>query len=136
MAIKKGQISIEYLIIAAFVIFLVIGALGIGLFYSGQARDRIKFNQIQNFANKIISGSESVYYSGEPSKITISVYLPPGVGGIEVLDDQIIFNVSSGSGSDRISFPSDVPLNGSINNTDGVKRVVITAQVDKVVLSG
>lgn len=133
--IKKGQISTEYLILAGFVIFLVIGALVTGLFYSNQAKDRIKFNQLQNFANKIISTAESVYYAGEPSKATISVYLPSGVSGIEVLNDQIIFNITSQSGFDRVSFSSNVPLEGDISSIDGVKNVVITAQIDKVVLS-
>ncbi len=132
---KKGQISTEYLIVVSFVTFLVISALGIGLFYSAQTRDRIKFNQLEDFANKIVSSSESVYYAGEPSKATVSVYLPSGINSVEILSDQIVFNVTSQSGSDRISFLSDIPLEGSISNSEGFKRIAITAQTDKVVLS-
>ena len=133
--IKKGQISTEYLIVVAFVTFLVISALGLGLFYSVQTKDRIKFNQLQDFANKIVSSAESIYYAGEPSKATISVYLPSGIDSVEILTDQIVFNVTSLSGSDRISFLSDVPLEGGISSTEGFKRITITAQTDKVILS-
>lgn len=132
---KKGQISTEYLIVVGFVTFLIVSVLGLSLFYSSQIRDKIRFNQLQNFANKVISSSEQVFFSGEPSKSTITAYLPSGVGSVSILTNEIVFNVSSSSGFTVIAFSSDVPLYGSISNLEGVKRISISANSTSVILS-
>lgn len=131
---KRGQISTEYLIVVGFVTFLIMSVLGLSLFYSSQIKDKIKFNQLKNFANKVISSAEQVFYSGEPSKTTITAYLPNGVEGVAVLSTEIVFNITSSSGISITSFKSDVPLSGTISNSEGVKRISITAQSDRVVL--
>ena len=135
MTERRGQISTEYLITVAFIVFLIISTLSVSLFYSDQTRERIRFNQLQNFANKLISGSESVFYSGEPSRATIVAYLPSGVHGIEIIGNELVFNISSYSGTSRIAFTSNVPIQGSISSSEGAKRISIVAQADKVVWS-
>ena len=132
---KKSQISIEYLIIIGFVTFVIIGILGVAFFYSGTITDRIKMNQIDGFAEKIISSSESVFYSGSPSKLTISAYLPEGVEEIEVQPESILFTVQTNSGINKISFSSKVPLAGNIPNSPGVKRIKLEATVSALVIS-
>jgi uncharacterized protein (UPF0333 family) len=131
---KRGQISTEYLIIVGFVTFLIISVLGLSLFYSGQVRDRIRFNQLNDFANKVISSSEVVFFSGEPSRNTITAYLPSGVESVIVLPNEIVFNVSSFGGLTVTSFQSDAPLYGSFSNTEGVKKVSIVANLSNVIL--
>lgn len=135
MKIKnRGQISTEYLIVVGFVTFLIVSVLGLSLFYSSQIKDKIKFNQLENFANKVISSAEQVFYSGEPSKTTITAYLPSGVEGVAVLSNEIVFNITSSSGLSITSFQSDVPLSGTISSSEGVKRISITAETNRVVL--
>lgn len=134
-AIKRGQISTEYLIVMAFVTFLIISTLGMGLFYSAQAKDKIKFNYLESFANKIISSAESVYYAGEPSKASVNAYLPSGVEGIDIFSNEIIFNITTSSGTTRISYPSNVPLEGSLSSSEGMKIIIVSALPDRVVLS-
>jgi len=96
--IKKGQISVEYLVVVGFVTFLVIGVLGVAVYYSAQLRDSIKFYQLENYAEKIVSGAESVFYSGEPSRVTITAYLPAGVQSVEIIEDQIVVSISTANG--------------------------------------
>ena len=138
---KRGQISVEYLIVIGFVVFIVISILGVAFFYASGIRDRIKTNQLENFANKIISSAESVYFAGEPSKVTITAYLPAGVQAIEIVYDSgseeylIIFDIETGSGISKIAYTSDVPLEtGSsiISISEGVKRLQITAVENEV----
>lgn len=133
--IKKGQISVEYIIIVGFVVFLVIGTLGVAIFYASGAKESIKFNQLNSFANKIVSSAETVYYAGEPSQVTISAYLPDGIEGIEIQGKDIVFNVSTGSGLTRIAFSSDVAIEGTISITGGIKKIQLLATTDKVVLT-
>ena len=124
---KEGQISAEYLIVVGFIIFILIGILVTSLFYSNLISNNIKISQVGNFANKIISSAEKVFYSGEPSLATITVYLPSGVQGISISGKEIVLNVSTTNGINRISYSSKVPINGVITKTEGVKKIKIVA---------
>ena len=130
----KGQISVEYLVIVGFITFIVIGILGIGLVYSESIKDRIKISQMSNYANKVISTSESVFYSGEPSKSTISVYLPEGIKGIEIIENNLIMSIQTSSGITKTSFSSNVPISGTLSPSFGIKKIQIVAEEDMVVI--
>ena len=132
--LKKGQVSIEYLIIAGFVVFLVISTLGVAMIYSNQIKDKIKFNQLENFANKVISSAEGVYYAGEPSQSTVQAYLPSGIQTAQVLSDQIVFYVTTSNGLTKISYASNVPLQGNLTTSEGIKIITIIAQTNSVIL--
>jgi hypothetical protein len=128
---KTAQSSMEFLILMGFLTFVIIGILGIGYFYSGTINDRIKSTQISNFVNKITSTSEIVFYSGEPSKATISVHLPEGISDIEIINDTIIVTYHLTSGQNKASFSSDVPIieipAKEITASSGLKILTITA---------
>lgn len=131
----RGQISTEYLILIGFIMFVVISLVGFSLLYSSEVRERIKFSEIASFANAIISHAEEVYYAGEPSKVTITPYLPTGVEEIEVLSDGIKFNVTSSGGRSVVVYPSNVPLSGSLSSGQGARRISITARTNDVLIS-
>lgn len=128
----RGQISTEYLIVFGFVVFIILGLLGTAFFYTSNTSNQIKIDQVSNFADKIISNSESVFYLGEPSKVTLKVYLPAGVSLINISSSDILFKVSTSSGVNIVSFSSRVPLNGSISFSEGFKRIEILAVEDHV----
>lgn len=135
---KNGQVSTEYLIIVGFVTFVVIAVIGIAFFYSGATKDRIKMTQVNNFANKIISTSESVFYAGEPSKSTISAYLPENVKDIEIDNYNLIIEFQTYSGLNVIGFPSKVNLSEGPNpltTVPGIKKIEIRAEQNYVVIN-
>ena len=121
----------EFLILMGFLTFVIIGILGIGYFYSGTINDRIKSTQISNFVNKITSTSEVVFYSGEPSRATISVHLPEGISDIEIVNDTIVVTYHLTSGQNKASFSSKVPIieipTKEISVGSGLKVLTITA---------
>ncbi len=131
---KRGQISVEYLVIAGFVMMLVIGVLGAGLVYSSRLQTDVNLNQLSTFANKVIQSSETVYYSGEPSRVSITAYLPNGISAIQVSGTDMVFTVSTSTGRDTVSFTSSVPLelSGTPTTTSGVKRFELRALSDRV----
>lgn len=133
---NKGQISTEYLIIVGFVTFIVILLLGVALFYTSQVKDGMKDDQIERFAKKVISSAESVYFSGEPSRTTVSAYLPAGVSGLEISGNEMVFNVSFSSGFNRVSYRGRVPMEGSFPVTEGIKSISLVATSDRVLVSG
>jgi len=132
--IKRGQISVEYLIVVGFVVFLVISILGIATFYASGIRDEIKISQLSNFANKLTSNSESVFYAGEPSKVTINAFLPGGIKSISIIENSLVFEIETSSGLNKISFSSNVPLDSSstLSINEGLKRIEILAGEDVV----
>jgi len=125
---KKAQVGMEYLLIVGFVTFSIILILGIALFYSSTSREGVRAAQIGNFANKIIETAESVYYSGKPSKATVSVYLPVGVDSIEISGNDLFITFQTSSGINKRGFSSNVPLSGALNSNSGLKRIEIIAQ--------
>jgi uncharacterized protein (UPF0333 family) len=127
---KSGQISIEYMIIIGFVTVLVIGMLGAGYFYTNAIKDKLKFNQINSFAEKIISSAEAIFQSGSPSKTTINAYLPAGVKNIIIQENQIQFTISTNSGQNTLSYTSQVPLSGTLSTSEGLKKILISAEQD------
>lgn len=136
---KKAQSSMEFLILTGFLTFVIIGILAIGYFYSGTINDRIKSSQVESFANKITSTSETVFYAGEPSRATISAHLPDGVEEIEFIDNAIVITYYLTSGQNKISFSSNVPTventDSPITSTSGIKSIVIAANSTHAVIS-
>ena len=137
--IKKSQIGIEYLLIVGFVTFAIIVVLGLALAYSGSIRDEMRMSHVNNFANKIIAASESVYYSGTPAKSTISVYLPEGVASVEINEDEdmMVVEVQSSTGLNRIAFQSKVSLlqGADLTASSGSKKIEITASNEGAVIN-
>ncbi|MDP4040007.1 MAG: hypothetical protein Q8P57_05510 [Candidatus Pacearchaeota archaeon] len=136
---RRGQVSVEYLIVVTFVTFLVIGVVGVALYYSTSLKESIKFYQLGGFAEKVISSAESVFYSGSPSKATITAYLPGGITGIEIMENQIVFTISTNNGEAITAYSSNVPITWvggqPISSSKGLKRIEIKAVSDAVEIS-
>jgi hypothetical protein len=123
-----------------FVTFVIIAVLAIALFYSGGIRDRIKVTQMANCANKIISTAESVFYSGYPSKATITCYLPEGIQNIFIdtsdYKSDLVFMLQSSTGKTTTSFASNVELKEKVPGVladlaaPGSKKIVLEAMED------
>ncbi len=134
MKSKRSQVSIEYIVIIGFVTFVVIGILGVALLYSGSMKDRIKMTQLNSFATKIISNSESIFYAGEPSKVTVEAYVPENIEKIEIIENSLIFTIQTTSGENRIAYSSKVPISGTMESFSGSDRFEITALQDRVLI--
>jgi uncharacterized protein (UPF0333 family) len=132
---RKGQISTEYLIVVGFITFFVITILGVAYFYASQVQDSMRADQVEHFARKVISSAEAVHYAGEPSKSTINAYMPSGVTGVVVLDNEIVFNLSLSSGLNIVSYESKVSIEGNISSIEGVKTIEVVALSDKSLIT-
>ena len=137
---KRAQISVEYMIIVGFIIFIVTITAGTAFFYSYTISDRISSNHLNNFANKVISSSESVFFAGDPSRVTINAYLPNGIEAMEILTDNdktlIVFTFTTRTGTSTIAYESNVPieLNGDFSLNEGLKRYRVIAETDRVII--
>ncbi len=129
---KRCQSGIEYLIIVGFVTFAIIGILSLSYFYLGMSKDRIRMNQIEVFADKIISTSEAIFYSGEPSQKTITVFVPESVRNITISNKDLTIVAETSTGNIKRIFSSKVPLNGDIETTRGAKKLSVIARENYV----
>jgi len=128
---KKGQAGVEYMIVIGFITFAVLSILSLSYFYSEAAKSKIRMNQIESFTAQLINSAESVFFAGEPSKVSVSLYLPDGVRKITIDNSEIIVY----AGKDVRSFRSRVPLQGNISSVEGVKSLSIEAKSDYVLIS-
>jgi hypothetical protein len=129
----------ELLILMGFLTFVIIGILGIGYVYSNTINDRIKSNQINDFATKITSTAETVFYAGEPSKLTISAHLPSNVQDVQIVDDTVVITYSLASGQNKAAYPSSVPIvenpSSQLTTLSGIKNIVIVANQTHAIIS-
>ena len=128
---KKGQGSLEYLIIVGFVTFLVISVLLVAYIYTGTLKNKIKITQVDSFGNKVISTAETMFYSGEPSKTTLDIYLP-GVNSINITGNLIIIKYQTGATQTIRAYEGKVNMTGAINVSLGIKKLIFEAKSDHV----
>ncbi len=132
---QRGQASIEYLIIVGFVTFLVISIFLIAYIYTGNLQNKIKTNQLETFGNKVVTTAETIFYSGEPSKTTLEVYLPAGVTNITISGNNLIITYMAGASRGIRAYESKVNMTGSINPGPGIKKLSLEAKSDHVEIS-
>lgn len=125
---KKAQIGMEYLMIVGFLTFILIGTLAVAFYHSNSLRDMISSRQVDGMANKIVSSAESVFYSGEPSKITIVTNIPERITLIEIINNTIYVSFETSSGPNKVDFPSNVPITGTISSVSGLREIVLEAE--------
>jgi len=150
---KRGQISVEYLIVVGFILFVVVGLLAVAFLYVASVQSQLRSNQIDNYGNKIVTAAENVFFSGYPSQVTINAFLPGGVTKTIIIKDPVEdiyflqITYESNAGESTILYSSDVPLdttgegaylvlsceNGGTGFCDeGVKRIEIKAGQNNV----
>jgi len=125
---KRGQTGTEYLIIVGFVTFAIMSILAIAFSLSNSTKDKLQMNQIESFVNQLISSAESVFFAGEPSKTTRSLYLPQSVTNVTIYEYSVLIKTDSGSGQNIRVFDSRVPLNGTIFIGEGTKKIIFEAK--------
>ena len=139
MVNKKAQSSMEFLILMGFLTFVIMIIIGTGFHYSTTINDRIKSTETTNYANKITSTAEMVFYSGEPSKATISAHLPESVNDLQIIEDSVVINYTLTSGYNLIAYKSMVPMvedpSNPLSTTSGIKSISITANETHAIVS-
>ena len=131
----KAQSSLEYMLLIGFVTLAISIVLITAYFYINFSKDRIKENQVENFSGKIISSAESVFFSGEPSQTTITIYIPSGVEDINFNAKELEITYITSSGTNKVSFSSRVDLSGEINKLEGTKILIIKALENEVLIT-
>jgi hypothetical protein len=132
---QKAQASVEYLIIIGFVAAITIPLVLIFNTHSTEVNDKIVANQADSIGAKIADAAESVYYLGEPSKVTFRIKMPELVSNITISGNEIVFYIRTLSGLNEIVKYCPVPINGSISPEAGIYEVKVESKGDYVWVS-
>ena len=123
----KSQAATEYLLIIGFVTFVLSAIVILAYFYTGMSKAAVRQNQLQVAMQQIIRTSESVYYSGAPSQLPVSVYFPPGIKNITIINKEIIVETETNSGVSKRVFNSRVNMTGNVDFKEGTRTIIIKA---------
>jgi hypothetical protein len=132
----RAQVSTEYILVAAMIMMLLLP--GIYLFYSYSHRSTAKIGnaQLDKFGRDILRTAESVYYMGNPARMTIEGQLPDKILDINASIDwnngvnELVFIRDVDSKRSEYVYSSAVNINGSFFERDkrpGIKKVHLEA---------
>ena len=76
---KKCQAATEYLMIIGFVFLILTPVIYLVYGYSRDYGRDIAVAQSFDLGNKLVDAAESLYYFGEPSRLTLDVNMPSGI---------------------------------------------------------
>ncbi len=142
---SKGQFAVEHLMVIGIGILLIIPVVNMLYSYSSHQTDELGMAQISNIGNQIIDSSETIYYLGQPSRITLEENFPDQINEIKILGNrELVFYV--GSKNSSYPFLSNVRIDGIFygdletycNDTSvqgacyspGIKKIMILAGDD------
>lgn len=110
---KKSQSALEYLLIIALTLGLIIPTSYLFFKFSTKSNDEIIDAQVTQIGNALVETAETVFFSGEGSKIVLDVNIPKNVIDVKILSSrELVFKMLSEAGERELVFFSaeNVPI--------------------------
>jgi len=125
----KSQAAFEYLMIFSIVIALVLILVAYALQITERNKEEIRISNAIAAAHEIVDTANIVNTQGKPTSLTLtSVYIPEGVESINITGKNVLMKVRVAGGITDIFATSKADLQGSISNTQGMKKIKIKAE--------
>lgn len=83
----KAQSSMEYLMIIGITLMVLVPSVYLFYSYSRQSAEEMIYPQIDSIGKKLVDNVESVYYSGEHSRLEMRISVPQ-----KIIDAYILYN--------------------------------------------
>ena len=110
----KAQSAFEYLMIIALTIAIIVPTTYLFFNFSSQSNAKIVDSQLNQIGRDMIDTAESIYFSGDGSKIVLDLNMPDKVNDIYIIDNrELVFNVSTTIGESELVFFSDINITSS-----------------------
>jgi len=108
---SRAQSSFEYLMIIALTVAIIVPMTYLFFRYSADSNTKILDSQINQIGRNMVDTAESVFFSGEDSKIVLELNMPDNVIDVYIIDErELIFNVTTTIGVNEVVFFSDVNI--------------------------
>jgi len=128
----KAQVSMEYLLLFGFAALMTFPIIVLFFTQSQDMNDDVANAQIDRVLREIVDAADTVYYTGEPARKTVKVYMPKHVESVIVNRNYIQANITSGRGTFSVTKSSAANLTGTLTSTVGVHIVKVEAQSNQV----
>jgi hypothetical protein len=118
---KRGQIAMEYILIVAITLSIIIGGAYFFRSYAFESSDKILEMRVSEVASQILNKARKMHYYGEPSRSVATVEMPPQIENMFVarhagsfgMEYNLGFTMITSTGALDILFRSDVPLHAT-----------------------
>ena len=133
---SRGQASAELLIMVAIMAVFILPLLLITYVNASNSGGKATIAEAGRAGSQLASTADSVGYLGSGSSMFADIEMPQNVQGIEIRNSapisEIVFNISTSSGTNQIVYVSHFPLSASTEDlqriaTNGQHRVNISA---------
>ena len=139
MTSLKAQSAVEYLMIIALTLGIIVPTSYLFFHYSSESNIQIVDAQLTEIGRTIIDTAESVYFSGAGSKIVLEINMPKSVYDVEISANRELvfrlFSEISATGKSEVVFFSSIPIAESGDLTSiagsGMKKIRIMAVPDQ-----
>ncbi|MBI5354850.1 MAG: hypothetical protein HZB68_00150 [Candidatus Aenigmarchaeota archaeon] len=127
----KGQTGLEFMLIMAISLAILIPLYAYMTSYSNQTRQDLKFKALEDNLESLAEAADIVYSQGYPAKMTINFYVPESTKNFSIINDRVIvMHLSYTNLGTDIAAKSEAIVNGTIPINPGNYRVSVTAQKD------
>jgi hypothetical protein len=82
---KRGQIAIEYILMLALALMIILPAVYLFRNYAYESNENLVQNRIYEISNTLMTSARKLYYYGPPSKTTLTLEMPPQVDNMFIL---------------------------------------------------
>ena len=108
---KKAQPALEYLMIIALVLGIIVPTTYLLFRNTSESNVQILYSQISQIGNNIVDTAETVFFSGEGSKIVLEVNMPKGVNDVQILANrELVFKIIAELGATEAVFFSSTTI--------------------------
>lgn len=121
---KRGQISLEYVMIVGAVLLITIPLFFYAIY---ETNYRVRLNQADDAVYTLVNAADTVYSLGSGSKKYVWVSIPSGVTSSLVNESEIMLTLSIFGGSSDIHASSKAVMVGSIPAGQGTYRIAVEA---------
>jgi hypothetical protein len=84
-------------------------------------------SQLSKIAKEVVDAAEEVYYLGEPSQVSMRLYIPERLQSTSIAGRQLVLVMKTTNGPAEIVETSAVNISGSFPLSEGVYVVTVRA---------
>ncbi len=128
---KRGQSSVEFLLIVSLALFLLIPALAVFTDFIQKTSGDVIVSHVEEIGNTMVANVQTVYFHGPGAMIVLDVNMPENVVNMTVENDNfLIITVKIEGRTSDFLFYSDAPMQANITSSyfsPGLKHMKIEA---------
>jgi len=128
---KRGQSSVEFLLIVSLALFLLIPALALFTDFIQKTSGDLVVSHVEEIGNTMVANVQTVYFYGPGAMIVLDVNMPENVVNMTIENDNfLIITVEIEGRTSDFLFYSDAPMQANISSTyysPGLKHMKIEA---------